>query len=88
MNKKTSLLNQDETIAILEEFLHAARRELVDVMMIKTSTGDLFKNTTEITFKMTEPLTLPSIEIVMKSHVTEDDVLKSVEELFSGECSE
>jgi hypothetical protein len=83
MTQKTSLLDQAETITMLEEFLKFAKAGLVDVRMVKASVGNPVKNTTEVTFKMTEFLTLPALEIVMKSHVDEKDIVEAMKAKLS-----
>lgn len=60
MNKKTSLLDQETTIQILGEFMECAHRGLVDVIEMKHS-NDPLNTTTQITIRMREFQTLPSI---------------------------
>jgi hypothetical protein len=53
MNKKTSLLDQEETIQILDEFMQSAHRGLVDVIEIRHA-DDPLNTTTQITIRMRE----------------------------------
>lgn len=53
MNKKTSLLDQTQTIELLEEFMKYARRGMVDVIELRTS-NEMAEFSTQAILKMKE----------------------------------
>jgi len=65
MTQKTSLLDKERTIELLEEFMKYARRGLVDVLEVKHEDG-VFEISTQVILKMKELRYLQPIEEMIK----------------------